>query len=157
MVSIGTGLFTASDNVQAATLDGKVYMVGGGKAREVDIVARTWAAWTPTAGTLPGQTTSGTTTATLICTMLGSLVLAGVPETPLAIYGSASGGPDNWDIADLAPGHAWIESVGSSATNGNPITCIAEGPNNSLFIGCTSRSTTCWATRSKDRPRSSPI
>ncbi len=71
IVTIGTGLFSASDNVQAATLDGKVYAVGGGKAREVDIVARTWEAFTPTAGTLPGQTTAGTTTATLISTLRG--------------------------------------------------------------------------------------
>lgn len=137
IVTIGTGLFSASDNVQAATLDGKVYLVGGGKAREVDIVARSWDAWTPTAGELPGQTTAGTTTATLISTLRGSLVLAGIPEQPLAIYGSASGEPDNWDLADLAAGHAWLESVGNSATNGNPITCVAEGPSNSLFIGCT--------------------
>lgn len=134
---IAQGLFAASDNVQTATLDGVAYFVGNGKARKADLVARTTANWTPTAGTLPGQTSAGTTTATLITTLLGSLVLSGDPNTPLAIYGSASGEPDNWDLADLASGHAWAYGVGDSASVGDPITCIAQGPANTLFVGCT--------------------
>lgn len=134
---IKDGLYAASDNVQTANLDGTAYFVGGGKARKADMVARTTSNWTPTAGTLPGQTSPGTTTATLITTLRGSLVLSGDPSTPLAIYGSASGEPDNWDLADLDSGHAWAFGVGESATVGDPITCIAAGPANTLFVGCT--------------------
>jgi len=134
---LATGLYGQDDTVQTESLDGVAYFVGAGRARKANMVTRVAGAWTPTAGTLPGQTSAGTTTATLITSMLGSLVLAGIPAQPLAIYGSASGEPLNWDLTDLAAGKAWIRGVGDSATIGDPITCITQGPNGSLFVGCT--------------------
>lgn len=131
------GLFGPDDVVQTDNVDGVAIFVGSGKSRKVNMVTRAGGAWTPTAGTLPGQTGPGTTTATLVAIHAGSPVLAGMPQQPLALYGPASGEIDNWDLTDLAEGHAWIRTSGDSSTVGDPITCITPGPNGSLFIGCT--------------------
>lgn len=133
----GAPSFPASAKVQGTQLDGKVYLVGGGFAREADIVLRTISPMVMEAGQLPGQTADGTTTATLIASNLGALVFAGIPETPAAVYGTPPGEPLNLDLADLAVGGAWVRGVGDSAEIGEPIVCIARGTDNSLLLACT--------------------
>lgn len=130
-------LFAPDDTVQTDNVDGVAIFVGSGKSRKVNMVTRAGGLWTATSGSLPGATGPGTTTATLITILAGSVVLAGMPEQPLALYGSASGEIDTWDLADLTEGHAWIRTSGDSSTIGDPILCLAPGSNGSLFVGCT--------------------
>lgn len=122
--------------VSMAPLDGLVYMVGGGRAKVFDPVARTVTDWIPTSGSLPGQTESGTTTATILIQFRGRLMLAGIESEPNNAYFSAIAEPLTWDTAELVPGRAVALGVGRNVTVGDPIVGAAVLSNNALLIGC---------------------
>lgn len=131
------GVFGRTATVGMASLLGKMYSVGGGNARVYDAVGNTVDLWTPSSGTLPGQTDPGTTTATMVREHLGGLVLAGMPEETVTIYGTALNDPLNLDTGDtLVFGSAYVIGVGRNVTVGDPIVAIDGGPASTLFVGC---------------------
>lgn len=140
----GENAFPSGVRVAMAPLNGSMFMVGGGRAKEYKPVPNTVGNWTTTSGTLPGATPDpdnpgsylpGTTTATMIREHLGGLVLAS-PDDVL-IKGCAIGEPYNWNTAERLYGSAYELGVGRNVTVGDTILSIDRGPGNSLFIGCT--------------------
>lgn len=130
-------VFGRTVTVSMASLLGQMYMVGGGVAKVYDAVGNTVSDWTPTAGTLPGQTDPGTTTATLIESHLGGLVLAGMPGEAVTIYGSKLNDPLDWDTGStIVSGSPYVIGVGNNVTVGDPIVAMVEGPSSTLFVGC---------------------
>jgi hypothetical protein len=102
------GVFDAGTKVSTAVVDGKVWMIGGGRARVFDPVTRLVTDWTATAGSLPGYTTAGTTTARLLWVHQGCLIIAGMPEAPITIYKAKLGDPLNLDTGERLFGSAAV-------------------------------------------------
>lgn len=133
---VASRVMSSDGAVSMDSLDGKVYLVGGGRARVFDPVARTVDDWVPTAGTLPGQTADGVTNATIIRQYRGRIALAGMDDEPQNVYFSAVGDPLAWDTAELAAGAAVALGVGRNVTAGEPIVALGVLSTNALLIGC---------------------
>lgn len=121
--------------VSMDSLDGKVYIVGGGRARVFDPLLRTVIDWVPTSGTLPGQTANGITTAKIVKSYRGRLAL--VEPDSNNVYFSAVAEPLIWDVGELAEGRAVTLGINRNATIGEPVVALNVLSNNSLLLGCT--------------------
>lgn len=134
---VATRVMPSTGPVSMDSLDGKVYIVGGGRARIFDPVAREVDDWVPTAGTLPGGTADGITKATIVRQYRGRLVLGGMDDEPNNLYFSAVGEPLNWDTGEATFGAAVALGVGRNVTVGEPVVALGVLSNNSLMVGCT--------------------
>lgn len=127
--------------VGADYADGHVYFVGGGRAWDWDVLARTVAPASavgyPT-NKLPGATTTGTTTATIARTFRARMAYAGIEAEAQNIYWSAIAEPLNLNTGELSAGKAIAFGVGRGLRLGQPIVCLERATENTLFIGCTS-------------------
>lgn len=131
---VQSGTFSPNVEVSMASLAGKMFMVGGGRAKVYDPLTRTVVDWTPTTGTLPGQTTAGTTTARFIVEHLGGLVM---DSPPIGIKGSKINDPMDWLTGTRLFGGAFEYGVGDNATVPDAIVGLAKGQGNTLFVPCT--------------------
>jgi len=130
-------VFGRTATVSMAALLGQMYLIGGGLARKYDAVGNTVSEWTPTIGTLPGQTDPGTTTGTIIREHLGGLSITGMAGETVSIYGSALNDAMNWETGDLLVyGSPYVIGVGRNVTVGDPIVAMDGGPGGTLFVGC---------------------
>lgn len=128
----------AADSVVSLAVDpdGQVIAVGGGRAKRINVAARTVVDYVPTSGTLPGQTEDGTTTAQLAEQYRGRVILTRMKETPTALALSAANDPLIWDLEEQAALRAEYLGVGRNVTVSEPIVALAVMTNNSLLIGC---------------------
>lgn len=150
----GFGAFSRTGQVSLAVLDGIVYGVDGARALKIDILRRRVIPWGPddtggawnleTTGTLPGareiagfplQRYPGTTNARYICAHRGRIYLAGMSDSPHAIWASAVRDPQMWNFSEAEDGRAFAVGVERRAGVGGTITGIASVANNMLIIG----------------------
>lgn len=138
---VGSSRVTDSDSrPMMAVLGQTVYIVDGKNAQKYDPTTETVSKWTPTAGTLPGQTADGTTTATIIHTHRSRIFLAGVGSDPQNLFASAINDGDDWDTGAVTPGKAFVLG-GSGGANagkvGQPIVGLQTASSTALVIACT--------------------
>jgi hypothetical protein len=131
---VQAGTFSADAEVSMASLAGKMFIIGGGRAKVYDPLTRTVVDWTPTTGTLPGQTTAGTTTGRFIVEHLGGLV---IDSPPIGIKGCKINDPFDWLTGTRLFGGAFEYGVGDNATVPDAIVGLAKGQENTLFVPCT--------------------
>lgn len=131
-------VFPVGARVKARPLIGKLWMIGGGLAKYMDPILAAGLSiddWVPTTGDLPGQTTDGTTTATLLEEHQGGLVLAGMPENTTGYHGTAIGDPLDLNDADRLAGASYSRGLtDGDETVADPIVALAKGPDNSLMF-----------------------
>jgi hypothetical protein len=133
------GMFAPSVQVSGDVWDGKVYLVGGGRAWVWDVLTRDI---TPASAnnhptvTLPGALEEGSTTANLIRQFLGRLGLAGMEESPNNLHWSAIAEPLEHDTGELAEGRAVVEGAARGVTATDAIVALEPTSTNSLLIGC---------------------
>lgn len=136
---IGTNLCAADVPVSADIWDGMVYIVGGGKAWKWDVLQRTLvpasAVGHPTY-LLPGATTEGTTTATLVRQFRARMTYAGMDSESSNLYFSAITEPLQLNTGELAQGAAIVLGVARQATVYDVVTAIEPTSANTLLIGC---------------------
>ncbi len=135
--SVAASVFDAGAFVSMRVLAGKVWMIGGGRARVFDPVLQTVSDWNCTGGNLPGKTASGTTTARYLAVHDGAMFIAGMPEAPITVYRTKINDPLNIDTGERLYGSAQAYGVGENATVPDPIVGMHEGPDGSLLIACT--------------------
>jgi hypothetical protein len=127
--------------VGADYADGHVYFVGGGRSWDWNVLTRTVSPASadghPTTK-LPGATTTGTTTATIVRSFRARMAYAGIEAEAQNVYWSAIAEPLNLDTGELTAGHAVAFGVGRGLRLGQPIVAMERATENTLFIGCTS-------------------
>jgi hypothetical protein len=133
-----SSVFPVGSRVKMRSLIGKMWMIGGGLAKYLDPIlspGSSIADWVPSSGTLPGQSLSGTTTATLLEEHQGGLVLAGMPENSTGYHGSAIGDPLNYDDGGRLYGSSFSRGLtDDDETVAEPIVALAKAPDNSLML-----------------------
>ena len=137
---VRSGVAPTAGKVSADSLDGVLYIVGGGRSNEWHPVEGTVVAWADDAhptSTLPGATDEGTTTANLTKQFRARMLLSGIEDTPYAIYAPAIAEPRQWDTGEDIAGEAVVLGVGRNVTVGEPIVAFEVLSNNALLIGCT--------------------
>lgn len=137
LVPSSLNVFDPGDTVASRDFNGLVLMVGGGKARAWSPVTGLATPWIPTAGTLPGQTDPGTTTATGIGQHGTRVVLFGVPGDENNLYESATSNHLDWAIDPNRFGSAFTLAGFRPLKAGQPIRCVAESAVGALVVGCT--------------------
>jgi hypothetical protein len=131
------GVMVSSGQVSMVEFGQKMYLVDGTNAKIYDPSDNSISDWTATAGSLPGFTVSGTTTATIIENHLGRLWLAGMPFDPQNLWASAVNNPLDWDTGDQVAGSAFALTAAAAAKIGQPIKAILSTQSSRLIIGCT--------------------
>lgn len=135
MLRVASGAMAATGDVEAVAFEGTVRMLGGGRARKMDVVSLQVSNWTPTAGSLPGQTGAGTCTGTLLTTHGTRIAIGGVPGQENNVYESAVADADDFDDGSELPGHAYILAGVRPLKIGDAITCLQEASNSTLICG----------------------
>jgi hypothetical protein len=120
----------------AVDADGVVVAVGGGRAKRINVAARTVEDFLPTSGALPGATDTGTTKAQIVEQFRGRLVMAGMEDLPTAIAFSAAGEGLTWDLTEQADLRAEYLGVARNVTVTEPILALTVMSNNAMLIGC---------------------
>lgn len=133
------GMFAPNVPVSGDVWDGRVYLVGGGRAWVWDVLTRdimpASANNHPTV-TLPGAIEEGSTTANLIRQFLGRMGLAGMEAAPNNLHWSAIAEPLEHDTGELAEGRAVVEGAARGVTATDAIVALEPTSTNSLLIGC---------------------
>lgn len=141
MLLVGSGVFPAEVPVSMApTVDpvtGAVIMVivGGGLAREFNPVSLLVSTLIASDGTLPGQTSPGTTTATIVTNAGVRLAYAGIGGDEQNIIFGAVGNHRDLNTGKFAPGAAWAASGTQAARLGAPVVAMQETTNRSVLVG----------------------
>jgi hypothetical protein len=135
--TVGSAVFDPAADVQLREFNGKVYMLGGGRARILDPIRLAVSNWTPTVGTLPGQTSGGTTTAKVLGQFGTRLALGGADNDPQNVWFSAVADALDYDTGSDLPGRAFTLAGTRPLKIGQPVTCLQEHTNSSLIVGCT--------------------
>lgn len=141
MLLVGSGVFPIDSAVSMApSIDpttGSVIMlmVGGGLAREFNPVSLLVSPWVATDGTLPGQTTPGTTTATILANAGVRVALSGIGGDEQNIVYAAVGDHRDLNTGKDAPGAAWATSGYKAARLGGTVVALQETTNRSLLVG----------------------
>lgn|GEM_PF-2560040 len=136
---ITAGAMRSSGRVSIAEFNQMAYLVDGSNARRFDPVKLLVDQWVPTSGTLPGQTSDGTTTATIVQAHRGRLFLAGSENDPQNLWATAIEDALDLDTSAETRGRAFVlgGAGGSQATKvGQPITALQVLHGSSLGIGC---------------------
>lgn len=151
----GAGAFSPSADVSLTVLDGVVYGVDGTKAKKINVLTRTVLDWGPddigsnwditVNGALPGaeEVTGdadarkpGTTTARVARAHKGRIYLAGMDESPHALYACAVLEPQMWYTGELAEGRAFALGVDRKPGASYTILSLKSVSDNVLLIGC---------------------
>jgi hypothetical protein len=90
---------------------GTVYVIGGGKARKIDLVNRTTTPWTATSGNLPGYTAAGTTDGQVLVFWGTRAVITRSQANPNGIYYAAINDPDDWNTGSRIFGAAFVQNM----------------------------------------------
>lgn len=141
MLLVGSAVFPPDQPVSMApTVDpdtGAVIMVivGGGLAREFNPVSLLVSNLVASAGSLPGQTSPGTTTATIVTNAGVRLAYGGIGGDEQNIIFGAVGNHRDLDTGKFAPGAAWAASGTQAARLGAPVVAMKETSNRSLLVG----------------------
>lgn len=136
---VQAGAMRSTGTVDIAEYRGKAYLVDGSRAKIFDPTDLSVVDWKPTAGTLPGQTGDGTTTAKIVAAHRGRLFLAGADDDPQNLWASAVGDPLDWDTTATTAGRAFVlgGAGGSQSPRvGQPITALQVSSGNDLVVGC---------------------
>lgn len=123
--------FPGDVDISGVSFNQYVYFVGGGRARKLEAVTRVFSNWVPTAGTLPGQTSEGQTTANYLFVWGESIGLYGDRDAPNRIYLSAIGDAGNWNTASQIYGRALVINLPE------PVVSVQALSNQVLLIVCT--------------------
>ncbi len=128
------GAFNASGPVSLVDFNQVVYGFDGSHALKCDlgVAAPVVEKFTPSAGTLPGQTDPGTTTTSIAFNFLNRIGL--VVEQHL--YLCASDDPNDWDTTKDLPGRAFATPADLPGKIGSPITCVIQATKGEIVIGC---------------------
>lgn len=121
--------------VSAIDFEQKGLIVGGQRARVFDPVARTVTAWSPTDGTLPGQTTPGTTTASRIVRYNARVWANDAVSDRQNIYWSKLYDRDYWLLTTDA-GDGGSLTASRAAKVGQAIVSMIEAAGAAMTIGC---------------------
>jgi hypothetical protein len=138
MLPVAVNVFDPADSVSIQEFAGKVYMVGGGKARVFDPLRRIVTPWNATAGTLPGRTGSGTTTATGLGKHGTRITLHGVTGDEQNLYESATGNALDLNIERDSLGRAFTTAGTRPLKTGQPIIKTLETTVGALVVACAS-------------------
>jgi hypothetical protein len=143
---VQTGTFPATGRVQMEAANAAMLMLGPlvsgiAKARVYDPIAQTVTLWAPTAGTLPGQTVPGTTTAQVLGTHGARIALGRWYGDEQNIGFSApddgvSGGYLNWDYASELQGAAFTLASTRPLKLGQPVSALQAIGSSYLIVGC---------------------
>lgn len=137
---VASGVFRQTGQVSLAVDRQTVYGVDGQNAKKIDAVALEVSDWTATAGSLPGASDPGTTTARVVTAHRSRLLLAGMENDPQNVVGSAVGDPDDWDTAaEGTAGRAFALSGERCGRVGQPVVAMEPISSGGLMIGCTSQ------------------
>lgn len=120
----------ATGHVSFAFLAGTAYLVGGGKAVTFNPVTRAVAAYTPTLGSLPGQTGPGTTDCGVVAAWGRRLVFSRSRSQPHRVYVTAIDRPTDLDTASIDFGPAFVLNMQE------PVAAIAAIGEGALLIAC---------------------
>lgn len=134
-ILIAERLFDPSDVVSACEFRQKCYAIGGGKAWVLDAVTLTAEPFVPSAGLLPGQTTAGTTTGTIIVPVSGRLLIAGIPDDASNAKLSAFDNPLDFDETSPDAGASFLINVATRDRVGFPIRSVTPASADSTLIG----------------------
>lgn len=135
MVRVATDALPSTGPVEMREFNGRLYMIGGGRARVLDPVTLNVAAWIPTKGTLPGQETAGTTTATVLGTHATRLVLAAAAGDEQNATFTAVGDALDLDTGSDLPGRSFVLAGQRPLKVGQPILGTIEATNSALIVG----------------------
>ena len=123
--------FPPDVDVSGVGFENKVYLVGGGRARVFDPITRVVANWNATPGTLPGYTTTGTTTANQVFAWGKTVGLTLIKNAPNQIWLSAIGNPLDFDTGSELFGAAAVITVPE------PVVCCLPLTDQILIVVCT--------------------
>lgn len=135
---VAAGVFPVDVPCDGTEYNGLMLMVGGGKARQYAPTSNLAGPYTPTDGTLPGQTEPGTTTGHIIERIGTRVEIADVTGNEQNVLLSAVGNQLDWNTGKDLPGVAYAFSGYKALKLGKPVKAVAEMSNGSNFIGCTS-------------------
>lgn len=127
--------FNGGGPVSLVEMDQKLYGVDGVHAVIIDPLTFSVSRWIPTEGTLPGQTSDGTTRATIIARFRHRLWLAGDPQDPQNLYGCRINEPLDWDVSSELIGRAFGLTAEQVGRIGQPITALLGTSRDTLGIG----------------------
>jgi hypothetical protein len=133
-----SGVLTANGDVSMARHRQTIYAVDGTHAIKVDcsVEPPTVTDWAPSAGTLPGQTSAGTTTATTVYTAGTRVGLTRIPGDEANAYESAIDNPDDWNVNSDEVGRAFAFNIDLPGRIASPIVNIWEQGGGQRIIGC---------------------
>ncbi len=139
--TLESGVFDPVGDVWAFVYRQKVYAGDGRFAKVIDPNddADPIVPWTPTAGYLPGQTTTaerdaGVCTATCAAVYFDRPVLAGAPHDPQNLFASKVGDPLDWDTGADTFDRAYGSSTDRSRV-GEPVIALEQSATGLLVIG----------------------
>lgn len=136
-LQIGASAFPPDATIDMDEFNGNMIMIGGGQARIVNATTLNVANFTPTDGTLPGQTVAGTTTANIVTTVRARLAMADIDGDEQNCVLCATNNHLDWNTGKDMPGAAYAFSGYKAARIGQPITAVEESPNGSILVGTT--------------------
>ncbi|HZW08002.1 MAG TPA: hypothetical protein VFF65_12840 [Phycisphaerales bacterium] len=136
MLPVALDVFAPEDAVALTTFNGRVLMMGGGKARRFDPVRRLVEPWTPTAGQLPGATVAGTSTGTVLATQGTRVAISGVRGDEQNILESAVADDLDYDTAADTTGRAFALAGTRPLKVGQPVRAMIESSVGALVVGC---------------------
>ena len=134
--TIGSGIFPPNVPVYGQAIDQTLRLVGGGKAYKFDIVGMTVTPWNPSSGTLPGQTTVGTTTSLIVSAYNGRAALTDQQNG----FFSAINNADDFNTGSPVSGNAFTLSATIAGLIGDPIVAIFNTTKQALLILTTNSS-----------------
>jgi hypothetical protein len=142
---IRTGCFSSDDEISRIEYEGKVLFLAWNpntrvsRAWKVNIPERTCTPWTATNGTLPGSTGPGLTTARLISSLYGRVIIdsdGGIVKSALPSYVEAgTNAEDDWLNDPSEPGSATLpDPVGTGRHRGSSILGFAQASPETLLV-----------------------
>lgn len=133
-LTVGVGVFPAGVMVDMDAFNGLMLIVGGGKAVEFSPVTLRVSNWIPTAGSLPGSTGAGTTTAKIVSAVGTRITLGDITGDEQNVIYSATGDHRDLDTGSDAPGAAYALSGYQAAKVGHPVVATAQTSNAGLMV-----------------------
>jgi len=133
---VASGLFPVDRDVMMAEFNGRMLMVGGGKAYKYDPVTVSVSKYIPSSGTLPGQTTPGTTTANGVMTYLSRVAFFLIDGDEQNIVFTANDDEDDLNLTSDLSGSAFALAGFRVNRIGQPITCVQQASTSAMVIGC---------------------